>query len=76
MTSRFCPSQKINASKTRGSGEALAAGAGAAVRMALAEHLQAVGFWHVPKIPLPSEEMPKCFNESGPKTFQENPTKA
>lgn len=76
MTSRFCPSQKINALKTRGSSEVLAAGAAVAVRVPLAEHLQAVGFWHVPKIPLSSEEMPKCFNESGPKTFRENPTKA
>lgn len=34
------------------------------------------GFGTCLEIPLPSEEMPKCFNESGPKTFHENPTKA
>jgi len=61
VTSHSCPWQKINASRTQGSGEALAAGAGVAVRTPLAEHHRAVGFRHVPKIPLSQQRDAKVL---------------
>lgn len=55
VTSHFCPLQKMSVAKTWGSSKALATVGGVAVRMPLAEHLQAAWFWHGPKDP-PSQQ--------------------
>lgn len=61
VTLRFCLLQKRSMAKTWGNSKALATVGGVAVRMPLAEHLQAVWFWHVPKDPLSQQRDAKVL---------------